>query len=169
MATMVTFSLTAVYAQSAMLRLREYYMNQGKNLPKQDSRKTLRHISTIVLYFISWYAQDQKIIFITCILIFCNIQSSLQMLACIMFQGLFFSPCFTHEHWIWRAWVCSQQNYIMHWRSYLRLEYHYSFNFVGLSLWLLFYLRLRSELALKRPTMVVGASWTSLTFDLMMG
>ena len=57
MATMVTFSLTAVYAQSAMLRLREYYMNQGKNLPKQDSRKTLRHISTIVLYIISWYVE----------------------------------------------------------------------------------------------------------------
>lgn len=57
MATMVTFSLTAVYAQSAVLRLREYYMNQGKNLPKQDSRKTLRHISTIVLYIISWYVE----------------------------------------------------------------------------------------------------------------
>ena len=56
---MVTFSLTGVYAQSAMLRLREYYMNQGKNLPKQDSRKTLRHISTIILYIVSWYVVEK--------------------------------------------------------------------------------------------------------------
>lgn len=54
MATMVTFSLTVVYAQSAMLRLREFHMNQGKHLPKQDKRKTLRHVSTIIVYVFSW-------------------------------------------------------------------------------------------------------------------
>ena len=54
MATMVTFSLTVVYAQSAMLRLREFHMNQGKNLPKQDKRKTLRHVTTIIVYVFSW-------------------------------------------------------------------------------------------------------------------
>ena len=54
MATMVTFSLTAVYALSAMLRLREFHMNQGRNLPKQDRRKTLRHITTVVVYIFSW-------------------------------------------------------------------------------------------------------------------
>ena len=35
MAGIVTFLLTAVYAQSALLRLREYYNNKGKLLPEQ--------------------------------------------------------------------------------------------------------------------------------------
>ena len=55
MATMVTFCLTAVYALSAMLRMREFYINQGKQLPKQDKRKTLRHVTTVAVYIISWY------------------------------------------------------------------------------------------------------------------
>ena len=35
MAGIVTFLLTVVYAQSALLRLREYYNNKGKLLPEQ--------------------------------------------------------------------------------------------------------------------------------------
>ena len=35
MAEIVTFLLTAVYAQSALLRLREYYLNKGKLLLEQ--------------------------------------------------------------------------------------------------------------------------------------
>ena len=35
MAEIVTFLLTAVYAQSALLRVREYYLNKGKILVEQ--------------------------------------------------------------------------------------------------------------------------------------
>ncbi len=54
MTQMVAFLLTAVYAQSALLRIREVYLNQGVVLSQNDSRKKLRHIITVVVYITSW-------------------------------------------------------------------------------------------------------------------
>ena len=76
MAGIVTFLLTAVYAQSALLRIREYYLNKGKALVEkvrivirarmlktmhvwiihcpQDRKKRLRYIVTSISYVISW-------------------------------------------------------------------------------------------------------------------
>ncbi|CAI8055028.1 hypothetical protein GBAR_LOCUS30029 [Geodia barretti] len=54
MAGIVTFLLTVVYAQSALLRLREYYNNKGKLLPEQHKKKRLRHIVTGLSYVLSW-------------------------------------------------------------------------------------------------------------------
>ena len=51
---MVTFLLTAVYAQSALLRIREVYNNNGLMLSENDSRKKFRHIVTVIVYVLSW-------------------------------------------------------------------------------------------------------------------
>lgn len=50
----ITFLLTAVYAQSALLRIREVYNNNGMMLSENDSRKRFRHILTIIVYIASW-------------------------------------------------------------------------------------------------------------------
>ncbi len=54
MIEMVTYLLTAVYALSAMLRIREVYLNQGHMLPSKDARKKFRHCLTVCIYIASW-------------------------------------------------------------------------------------------------------------------
>jgi len=50
----VAFLLTAVYAQSALLRIREVYHNDGLMLAENDSRKKFRHVLTVIVYIASW-------------------------------------------------------------------------------------------------------------------
>jgi hypothetical protein len=54
MAEIVTFLLTVVYAQSALLRIREYYINKGKPLVEKDKKKRFRHVVTGISYVLSW-------------------------------------------------------------------------------------------------------------------
>ncbi|KAL5477155.1 hypothetical protein EMCRGX_G023907 [Ephydatia muelleri] len=53
LAEMVTFLLTTVYAITAMMLIMEIYYNKGM-IPMDGTKKRIRHIVTIVLYFISW-------------------------------------------------------------------------------------------------------------------
>lgn len=54
MGEIATFLLTAVYARSAFLRIREYYLNKGKPLLAKDNKKRLRYIVTGISYILSW-------------------------------------------------------------------------------------------------------------------
>jgi len=54
MASMITFFLTLVYAQNALVRILEVYSNKGKQLNDKDSRKKLRYLFTVGGYILSW-------------------------------------------------------------------------------------------------------------------
>ena len=55
MAAMVTYFLTIVYAQNALIRVVEMYYNRGKLLTEKDKRKKFRYFFTLTGYILSWY------------------------------------------------------------------------------------------------------------------
>ncbi|XP_064392891.1 transmembrane protein 116-like [Halichondria panicea] len=54
MAAMVTYFLTLIYAQNALIRVIEMYVNKGKLLSEKDKRKKFRYFFTLAGYILSW-------------------------------------------------------------------------------------------------------------------